>query len=82
MTDSGKSCNGGLIFGIDRPRMSDGVHTTLLNITLTSDIIGSTITCSNDDGLIQKIIGNYTVVENCADGAGTSTSSTISSGNI
>ena len=63
-----KSCNDGLIFGYTKPRINgDWLHTTVLNVNLTSDIIGSTITCSNDDGSTEKEIGNYTVIQNCAD---------------
>ena len=66
--NSTKSCNDGLIFGYNKPRTSgDWLHTTLLNVTITSEIIGSTITCSNDNGSTEEEIGNYTVMLNCAD---------------
>ena len=63
-----KSCNDGLIFGYTKPRRNgDWLHTTVLNVNLTSDIIGSTITCSYDNGTTEEVIGNYTLILNCAD---------------
>ena len=83
--NSSKSCNGGLIFGYNKPRIGDNrLHNTLLNVTLTSDIIGHTITCSYDNGTTQEVIGDYTVMasHNCAYTTAASTSSNTSSGHI
>ena len=77
------SCNGGLIVGYNK--IGDiGLHSSLLNVTLTLDIIGHTITCSYDDGITQKDVGDYvvTVSQNCAYTTTTSASSNTSSGHI
>ena len=54
------TCNNGAIVGQSK-NVENNVYTSLLYITISSDLIGSTIECLYDNGTSTETVGSYLV---------------------
>ena len=59
--ESSRECNNGSILVVSIEVADGNKYISLVNVTFNSLLIGKTVECFSDDGLISSLVTNYTI---------------------